>query len=143
MFCGKVLSDSDIQRINKATLDILKKVGLKIEHEGFRKSLLAAGAQPGRDNETLRFPPEMVKEYLALAPDRVKLCGTGDKEWTVGPGAPPVFWTAAAMNLVGPGGRTEFDRRELARLSRLVDALPNIDGIVGVSIRDVTPEFRD
>ena len=67
----------------------------------------------------------------------------GEKEWTVGPGEEPVFWTAAAMNLVGPKGRNEFDRQGLARLSRLVDALPHLDGVVGVSVKDVPPRFRD
>jgi trimethylamine--corrinoid protein Co-methyltransferase len=47
------------------------------------------------------------------------------------------------MNLAGPQGHREFDRKELARLACLVDSLAHIDGVVGVSVKDVPPEFRD
>ncbi|HUU28547.1 MAG TPA: trimethylamine methyltransferase family protein [archaeon] len=143
MVVGGVLSDRAIEKIREATLRILERVGLKVEHEKVRELLKKNGASPGRDNETVCFPKEMVQEYRVLAPQRVRFCGTGKKEWTVGPKDGPVFWTAAAMNLVGSQGRNEFDRQELARLSRLVDGLQHLDGVVGVSVKDVPPEFRD
>ncbi len=143
MGLGSVLSDRDVEKIDLATLNILERVGLKLEHDQVRERLLAAGAQPGAQSQTVRFPREMVTEYLALAPRSVKLCGMGARQWTVGPGEEQVFWTAAAMNLTGPQGHSEFDRGELARLARLVDSLAHIDGVVGVSVKDVPPKFRD
>jgi trimethylamine---corrinoid protein Co-methyltransferase len=143
LILGKVLNDHDICRIHESTLRVLERVGLKLEHGKVREELLRRGARPGRDNETLRLPREMVQEYILLAPPNVRLCGRGGEERTVGPGHPPVFWTAAALNLYGPGGRQEFDREKLARLSRLVEGLPHLDGIVGVSVKDVPPAFRD
>ena len=143
MVPSRVLSDSDLEKINLATLNILERVGLKLEHDQVRERLLAAGARPGAESDTVRFPREMVSEYLDLAPESVKLCGMGERQWTVGPGQEQVFWTAAAMNLAGPQGHREFDRKELARLACLVDSLAHIDGVVGVSVKDVPPEFRD
>ncbi len=143
MSIGFVLSDSDVERINESSLGILERVGLKIEHEKVRDRLLAGGARTGRDNQTVRLPRQMVLDYLGRAPGTVRLCGLEKKAREVGPGKGSVFWTAAAMNLVGPQGRKEFDRAELARLARLVDSLEHLDGIVGVSVSDVPPGFRD
>jgi len=140
---ASVLSDVDIDKIHGATLNILEKVGLKLEHEQVRDRLLAAGARTGRDNQAVCFPRRMVEEYLALAPPTVKLSGLGGKEWSVGQDCTSVFWTAAAMNLVEERGRREFERKDLADLARLVDALAHIDGVVGVSIKDVPPQYRD
>lgn len=143
MVFGSVLSDRDVEKINLATLNILERTGLRLEHDQVRERLLAAGAQPGAESQAVRFPREMVTEYLALAPKSVKLCGLGARQWTVGPGQEQVFWTAAAMNLTGPQGHMEFDREKLARLARLVDSLEHIDGVVGVSVKDVPPKYRD
>jgi trimethylamine--corrinoid protein Co-methyltransferase len=143
MLSGRVLSSEDVEKIHQASLRILWRIGLKIEHEKVRELLRKKGARSGKDNETVCFPLEMVGEFLGLAPRKVKLCGRGGREWIVGPEEPPVFWTAAAMNLVDSGGRKEFDRRGLASLACLVDVLPNLDGVVGVSVKDVPPVFRD
>ena len=139
----KFINQTDVEKINQATLNILERVGLKLEHEKIRERLLAAGALAGRDNETVCFPRKMVAEYLALAPREALFCGRNERRWRVAPGGDPVFWTAAALNLRGPEGRREFDRKDLARLSRLIDGLPHIDGVVGVSVSDVAPRFRD
>ncbi|MEA2064199.1 MAG: trimethylamine methyltransferase family protein, partial [Gemmatimonadota bacterium] len=73
---GSVLNDSGIERINSASLRILERVGLKIEHEAVRKRLLECGARiSGRDNETVCFPPGMVSDYLERAPGTVRFCG--------------------------------------------------------------------
>ena len=80
MVSGGVLQDSDLEKINLATLNILERVGLKVEHEQVRGRLLAAGAGPGASSGTVRFPREMIAEYLALAPESVKLCGMGKRQ---------------------------------------------------------------
>ncbi|MBN2290001.1 MAG: trimethylamine methyltransferase family protein, partial [Candidatus Glassbacteria bacterium] len=119
------------------------RVGLRVEHDKVRERLLAAGAAAGKDNQTVRLPAEMVRDYLGQAPGTIRLSGLNGSVREVGPGKGSVYWTAAAMNLVGQQGRKEFDRAELARLSRLVDSLDNLDGVVGVSVSDVPPAFRD
>jgi trimethylamine---corrinoid protein Co-methyltransferase len=138
-----ILSESDLSQIHEATLRVLEKIGIKLEHQKIREILLARGARPGRDNETVCLPPAMVKEYLALAPSKVIFCGRGARSWETGPDRPSIFWTAAAMNLFDCQGKHEFDRAELARLSRLVEGLEHLDGVVGVSVKDVPPRFRD
>jgi len=140
---GHVLDDEAVERIDAASLRILERVGLKIEHDKIRKLLLACGARAGMDSQSVRLPAGMVRDYLGRAPATVCLCGLDGSSRTVGPGKEQVFWTAAAMNCVGPHGRKEFDRAELARLARLVDSLSHLDGIVGVSVSDVPPGFRD
>ncbi|MBW7996375.1 MAG: hypothetical protein FVQ81_07390 [Candidatus Glassbacteria bacterium] len=143
MKLARALNEQGVERIRAATGRILENTGLKIEHEAVRELLLEAGAKPGADSEIIRFPAEMVSEYLALAPAEVRLPGRTADCGVLGGGRNPVFWTAAAMNLATAEGRREFERADLARLARLVDSLPNIDGVVGVSLRDVPPKFRD
>ncbi len=139
----RVFSDSELESIDRASLGILERVGLRLEHEQVRERLLAAGARPGARAEEVRFPRELVRECLDRAPRQVRFCGLSGREWAVGPGGGQVYWTAAAMYRMGPEGRQEFDRAELARMSRLVEALPHLDGIVGVSVRDAEPQYRD
>jgi trimethylamine--corrinoid protein Co-methyltransferase len=138
-----VLSSGGVERIQAATERILENTGLKIEHEAVRARLLAAGAKPGAGSEVIRFPARMVREYLAQAPPVVHMPGRTADCPLLGRSKNPVFWTAAAMNLATAEGPHEFERSDLAELSRLVDALPNIDGIVGVSVKDAPPRFRD
>lgn len=143
MRLAQVLGKNGIERLMAATERILESTGLKIEHEIVRESLLKAGAKPGADSAVIRFPAGMVREYLALAPAEVSLPGRTSDCGVLGGGRNPVFWTAAAMNIATAQGRREFERADLARLSRLVDILPNIDGVVGVSVKDAPPKFRD
>ncbi len=143
MRLAQVPGKSGIEQIMSATERILENTGLKIEHEAVRTRLLKAGAKSGADSEVVRFPAEMVREYLALAPAQVNLPGRTAESGAIGGGGNPVFWTAAAMNLATAEGRREFERADLARLSRLVDILPNVDGVVGVSVKDAPPGFRD
>jgi trimethylamine---corrinoid protein Co-methyltransferase len=143
MRLSQVLGTGGTEQIMTATERILENTGLKIEHEAVREKLLAAGAKPGSDSEIIRFPAAMVREYLALAPSSVNLPGRTSDCGALGGGNNPVFWTAAAMNLATADGRREFERADLARLSRLVDVLPNVDGVVGVSVKDAPPKYRD
>ncbi len=143
MRLAQVLGKSGTEQIMAATERILENTGLRIEHEAVRESLLKAGAKTGADSEMIRFPAAMVREYLALAPSTVNLPGRTADCGALGGGENPIFWTAAAMNLATAEGRREFERADLARLSRLVDVLPNVDGVVGVSVKDAPPKFRD
>ena len=138
-----MLSEDDVRKVHAAALRILDSVGLKLEHDGIRRALLTRGAKTGRDNETIRFPEPMLREYLAQAPAEIRFTGRGEREWKIGPGRESIFWTAAAMNLYDRHGKREFDRAGLARLCRLVEGLSQIDGVVGVSVKDVPPRWRD
>lgn len=143
MVLGSVLSSEDVDKIREASFGILETTGLKLEHEKIRERLLARGARRGRDGETIRFPRGMVEEYLGLAPAEVVLSGRSGKADRLRPASESIFWTAAAMNVAESIRRWEFQKRDLARLARLVDSLENISGIVGVSIADVPPPCRD
>lgn len=143
MIRSTVFSQDGLRQVHEATLTVLETTGVKLEHEKIRTALLSRGARPGKDSETVCLPRALVQECLALAPSTVRFCGRGEKSWEIGPGKGSTFWTAAAMNLFDSRGKHEFDRAELARLSRLVEGLPNLDGVVGVSVKDAPPRFRD
>ena len=144
-FPARVLSENSALAINQTSLRLLEKIGLKVEHDKIRELLLKAGARPGTESEIIRFPRAMIDEYLSEAPSDVKLPGRikGTERTLNSDSRSSVFWTAASMNLVRRNSREEFDTGTLAQLSRLVEALPHLDGVVGVSVKDVEPKFRD
>ena len=144
-FPTAVLKENSAREINETSIRLLEKVGLKIEHDKIRELLLKSGAQPGADSQIVKFPRAMLHEYLAQAPAEVKLPGreNGTERSVYSDSRTSVFWTAASMNLVRRNSREEFDTRSLAELSRLVEALPHLDGVVGVSVKDAEPRFRD
>ncbi|MFH1069951.1 MAG: trimethylamine methyltransferase family protein [Candidatus Glassbacteria bacterium] len=143
MLLGSVMGADGVERIREATFGILENTGLRLEHDKVRDLLISKGAVKGRDNETVRFPREMVGEYLQLAPAGVIFAGRSAKADRVAAGSPSIFWTAAALNVAEGSERREFEKRDLERLTRLVDSLENISGIVGVSVKDVPPHCRD
>ena len=64
-----VLTDSEIQRIHEATLEILESTG--VSFKGSRESQKVARECGCRvDNERIRFPRELTTEYLRQLPDR-------------------------------------------------------------------------
>jgi len=63
----EILSTSEIVQIHESSLQILKKVGMKIDHPLAQEKLLAAGASLNKDKNRLTFPEAMVKKALATA----------------------------------------------------------------------------
>jgi len=64
-----VLSDEQVERIIDGALTVLESQGMRFLEESSRKHLKSAGA----DVEMVRFDRELVKEKLALAPEKFGL----------------------------------------------------------------------
>ena len=63
-----VFTDDEKQMIHKATLDVLKSVGVRVFDDGLRDLLRSRGATVDSDSHDVRLDPQLVTEYLALAP---------------------------------------------------------------------------
>jgi trimethylamine:corrinoid methyltransferase-like protein len=70
-----VLPETTLERIHAATLQVLDRTGIEVRSDAMIRRLAAAGA--GGDVETRRvtFPPGLVEERLALAPNTLALAG--------------------------------------------------------------------
>ncbi len=141
----RVLSDDQRTRVHQATLELLRRTGVQVLVPEVRELLAKAGCW--LDGDRVRIPPHLIEWAIRIAPHRVVLC---DRDGN------------AAMSLeghkgyYGTGSDTPFvldaytgERRpavlaDVANVSRLVDALPNIDFLMCMGIAsDVTESISD
>ena len=138
-----MLTDSDVERIDRAAKDLLDNPGVKIDDEEIVNRLLASGAKPGADSQVVRFPEKLVKEYLSLAPERFFLADRAGGKREISLDTPSCFWTGAALFYLDAKGLRLIDKRDLGDCSRVVETLSNVDVMVGTSTEDTPPAHRD
>ncbi|MCC8167511.1 MAG: trimethylamine methyltransferase family protein [Planctomycetes bacterium] len=134
-----VLSDADIDKIHAASLEILGKTGIRVEHPEALEMLRANGADVDAASETAKLPPELVEKCLASVPATFDLYDrNGENPLTIGSGVPHL---AAGHNAVFVIDADTTERRtatvrDVEDFAAIADALSDID-IVGVP---VTPQ---
>jgi trimethylamine--corrinoid protein Co-methyltransferase len=138
-----MLTPIDAQRIHDASLRILAEIGVRLEHDGIVARLRAAGAVAGTGAQEVRFPPEMVAEYLALAPRTVTLAARNGADTLLSPESASVYWTNPGLQMLDAGGAREATSADLAAVARLCDGLPAVQGVLGMAMADVPPPCRD
>lgn len=138
-----MLSESDIERIDRAAKDLLENPGVKIDDEEIVKRLFASGAKPGASSLVVRFPEKMVKEYLSLAPESFFLADRAGGKREISPSTPSRFWTGAALFYLDRKGLRLIEKKDLSDFSRIVETLSNVDVVVGTSMEDAPPPHRD
>ncbi len=140
----KNISPLEAEAIHEASLTLLENPGCRLEHEGIRRRLLQAGAIATADPEVLRFPRKMVEELLSLAPREVRIDGRGGVSAKVLTSASdPIVWSVPGMNIFEQGELRPFVSRDMGRMAALLDTLDQIDGVFGLSLSDIEPQFRD
>ena len=137
------LTAENMDLIQRASLDLLETVGVKVEHPTVFRKLREAGARGDADGITVRFPKELVAQCMASAPRAAKF---GDRRGgcaEVGADGGTVFWTGNALYLARGRQAVNITTQELATLSRLADRLDNVHAVVGTNIADYPPAVRD
>lgn len=69
------MPERDKRAIHEATLDIMERVGIRVDSAGARKDLKRAGADVQERGHLVRFPPDLVRSLLSQAPERFTLAG--------------------------------------------------------------------
>ena len=137
------LSCDDIAQIHAASLELLETVGVKVDHPTVFARLGRAGADCDADGVTVRFPRDLVAQSIASAPRNIKLADRRGGCAQVGADGGTVFWGGNAMYLERHRQHTEITTEGLAQISRVMDALDHVQGIVGTSVADYPPVARD
>jgi len=137
------MSPDDAQRIHDTSLRILDEIGVRLEHDEIVALLLKAGARPGAGAREVRFPPAMVRDYLAMTPETVELAARNGTRVILTPDSPPVFWTNPGLYLWDGTERRSATAADLAGVARLCDNLHNVQGVLGMAMADVPPPCRD
>ena len=125
------------ETVHQASLEILRRTGVRVHHPEARRLLCEAGAVLG-DGNLVRFPPALIQWALDQAPPRVVLCRRGTSE--------PAVLLEANHVAFGPGSdcpryldpRTGEHRlytsRDVVDSIRLVDALDEMDFCMSMGI---------
>ena len=141
----KVLSQSQIDEIHLATLEVLRQTGVVVRLEEIRERMKSAGCWV--EGERVYIPPHLVEWAVRSAPKRVVLCDRSGQAR---------MHLEARKGYYGTGSDTPFlldpqsgERRkavldDIRNVARLVDGLEHIDFLMCMGIAsDVTESISD
>lgn len=134
----KPLADDQIYRLHLATLDILERTGVLVQHKKARQLLLDAGSWAG-EGDRVRIPSSLVKEAISRAPEKVVLHDRNGRR-SVPLEADKVFFGTGSdtPNTIDPytRSRRRSVKEDTARFAALCDYLPNMDFIMSMGIAE-------
>ena len=123
------LSQSDIERIHSASLEIFEEVGFEIPYEKALEIFAESGAKVDFEKKHVRLPPSLVEKAIGSAPSKVVLYGREerhnltleDKRVYMGTGG-----TAINVLDLESGEKRPSNLEDVKQIARLVDTLDNI-----------------
>ena len=138
----RVLSEDQIEEILSASMEILERIGVRIEHEEGASLLIENGAL-STDGRVVKIPSFMVKRAISTAPGRIVLAGRSGKRRMVLEKDRIYFGTGSDLPFTldpetGERRRTLF--RDVVDAARIVDALPNFDFFMSHGLVSDVPE---
>ncbi|MGD9148007.1 MAG: trimethylamine methyltransferase family protein [Anaerolineae bacterium] len=131
-----VLSESQIQDLHLAALEVLRRTGIRFYHQGALDMLKQAGAFLS-DGNLVKFPAALVDEAIASAPSRIILCDRDGEASVFLEGTKVWFGTGSdCLNFLDPetGEHRPFTRSDIIDGYHLCDALPNIHFVMSIGI---------
>lgn len=138
------LKPEQIERIKAASLEILERTGVNIEHAHAREVLRAAGARV--DGERVFFPPKLVMEAIAKAPRQFTIHARNPKYSVTVGGDDPVFAPGygAPYVTLASGVKRKATLADFIKFTKLSGASTNmnISGGVLVEPNDVADTNR-
>lgn len=137
------MNPTDAQQIHEASLALLTDPGVRIEHDGICERLCQAGAKPAAAAQVMRFPEGLVADGLAVAPKEVALADRRGGGAVLSPGCRTSVWSVPGMHLLRHGEQRRFASGDMADWARLLDQLPDVDGVFGLAMSDVPPTACD
>jgi trimethylamine---corrinoid protein Co-methyltransferase len=137
-----LLTDTQMEEIHRAALEVLRRTGIRFHHQGALEMLKEAGAFIS-DGNLVKFPASLVENALASAPSRVIMCDRDGKPAMYLEGNNVNFGTGSdCLFLLDPrtGEHRRFVEADLTDAFHLCDALPNIHFVMSMGIpEDVDP----
>jgi trimethylamine---corrinoid protein Co-methyltransferase len=140
---GFHLNEDQIGKIDGAARGLLEDPGIMLEDEQIYSTVIKAGAKPGAKPLVARMPSGMIDECLARCPREVRFADRRGGVRTVSPDSPSRFWTGAALFYLDKEGFRSIRQQDLADFARVIDALDQVDVIVGTSTEETPPAQRD
>jgi len=132
-----LMSQEQCQMVHLASLEVLRRTGIRVYHEGALELLRQTDAVITDDN-LVRIPAGLVEWALENAPSRIALCARGSNQ-IVAPleGRLVSFGTGSdCPNYLDPRTtqRRPFTRQDVIDSIRVVDALPELSFCMSMGI---------
>ncbi|MGQ9599104.1 MAG: trimethylamine methyltransferase family protein [Anaerolineae bacterium] len=142
----RILSDEQCQQIHLASLEILRRTGVRVMDPEAVRLLADAGAEV-EQGDRVHIPAHLVEWGLRAAPKRVILSHRDQKRALWLENRNVYFGTGSDCPYILDsitGQRRKFLKEDVAQGIRLCDALPNIDFVLSIGlISDVPTEVSD
>lgn len=127
-----LLSDSDAQRIVDTAFRIAHEIGVQFDPDPRVLDLFSGGGCDVSADGLVKLPPECVREAIDSMAKSVRIWdrpGTGFIE--IGGGDTHFFPGMTCIQVIDPETREarQSTREDLASITRVADALPDIDGV--------------
>lgn len=138
----RILSDDQLYEIHLGSLEVLERVGVKVDEPEARKLLKSAGAIIDEDSKICKIPSDVVQSALNSAPPRVVLADRDNNRCMFLEKNNPYFGTGSDLHyVIDPytGERRSNSKQDIENTTRVVDALPNIDFMMSMGIAKDEP----
>ncbi len=136
-----VFSETDLDDIHLATLEVLERTGLQVEHDEAFDIFSDGGCTVDRDRGLVKIPPYVVEDAIRSAPAKIVLCGRDPGFDTVLEGGRVAFTNfSEGVQVVDQisGELRDSTKQDVADLARINDYLNDFDTFeMAVSARDV------
>jgi len=137
-----ILTPSDVERINEASLRVLGETGVQVDDDGVVALLREHGCSVVEGTRVVRFPREVVETALGQCPREVRLASLGGQQTVLRAGGPSVFWTGNAINLAVDRHVVPIDTARFVDLVHVVDGLEHLHGMVSTCLDNVPAPVR-
>ena len=78
----KMFQEDDLWNLHYATLDVLSKIGVKVESEKAREIYAGIGCSVDSQTHIVKIPPYLVEDAMTTAPSSFRACGRNPKnDW--------------------------------------------------------------
>jgi trimethylamine--corrinoid protein Co-methyltransferase len=141
-----VLTDAQLEEIHHASLEILRRTGVRVFEPEARQLLADAGCSV-TDADLVKIPASVVEEALRQAPSGIVLSTrTGEPALHL-EGHRSYFGTGSDLPFtldLETGARRSSVVADIGRAARLADALPNLDFVMSMAqASDIAQETSD
>lgn len=123
------LSQSNLERIHQATLEIFEEVGFEVHYQGALEVFAQSGAEVDFDKKHVRLSPQLVEKAIGTAPSKVVLYGREERHNLILEGKRVYLGTGGtAVNVIDldSGEKRLSTLEDIRQMARLVDALDNV-----------------
>jgi len=136
-----MFSDAQLDELHLATLEVLRRTGVRVYDEEALNLLREAGCVVS-DGDLVRFPPHVIEDALQAAPSRVVLCKRTGEPGMYLEGHRTYFGTGSDLpntRDLDSGERRLSLLADVKKTARLADALPNLDFVMSMALPSDAP----